>query len=267
MSDAFVYEPKSASACFVTVPDLDVAKKLSHGIVSNKLAACVNIIPSITSVYEWEGKINEDSELLLMIKTKSDKVNEQMVDNKNIKNEINKEMSNTGSEAEGLFNKFFRDVSKKSATKQILIGASSGWVTGYLTMKVGKIVAISVGGSIILLQIASNREYITIDWNKITKNGNKLSDKAQKVITGEGPSWAEKIKLYLKDNSYAATSFADRYIDQKLDQAERIARQKGKTAKKWYTNLVGDVDGPKCTEFHIFALSFVAGLAIGIGCA
>ncbi|KAG5683659.1 hypothetical protein PVAND_012927 [Polypedilum vanderplanki] len=252
MSDAFVYEPKSASACFVTVPDLDVAKKLSHGIVSNKLAACVNIIPSITSVYEWEGKINEDSELLLMIKTKSDKVNEQMVDNKNIKNEINKEMSNTGSEAEGLFNKFFRDVSKKSATKQILIGASSGWVTGYLTMKVGKIVAISVGGSIILLQIASNREYITIDWNKITKNGNKLSDKAQKVITGEGPSWAEK---------------ADRYIDQKLDQAERIARQKGKTAKKWYTNLVGDVDGPKCTEFHIFALSFVAGLAIGIGCA
>lgn len=58
----------------MTVPNDEVAKKLAHGIVSNKLAACVNIIPPITSVYEWEGKINEDSELLLMIKTRSGRV-------------------------------------------------------------------------------------------------------------------------------------------------------------------------------------------------
>jgi hypothetical protein len=49
------------------------------------------------------------------------------VDNKNLKNEINKEMSSIGNEAKGFFQQFFRDVSKKSATKQILIGASSGW--------------------------------------------------------------------------------------------------------------------------------------------
>lgn len=55
---------------------MEVAKRLAHGIVTNKLAACVNIIPGITSVYEWEGKINEDNELLLMIKTKTDKVDE-----------------------------------------------------------------------------------------------------------------------------------------------------------------------------------------------
>lgn len=55
---------------------MEVAKKLAQGIISNKLAACVNIIPQITSVYEWEGKINEDNELLLMIKTRSQKVDE-----------------------------------------------------------------------------------------------------------------------------------------------------------------------------------------------
>jgi periplasmic divalent cation tolerance protein len=58
----------------VTVPNDEVAKKLAHGIVSNKLAACVNIIPQLTSVYEYEGKIHEDSELLLMIKTKTGRV-------------------------------------------------------------------------------------------------------------------------------------------------------------------------------------------------
>jgi FUN14 domain-containing protein 1 len=62
-------------------------------------------------------------------------------------------------------------------------------------MKVGKIVAISVGGSIILLQVAANEGYIQIDWNKITKKANKIADKAEEAITGEGPSWAEKVRI------------------------------------------------------------------------
>ncbi|KAI0209984.1 Protein CutA [Lamellibrachia satsuma] len=60
------YVPGTHSMAFVTVPNPDVAKKLASGLVQNKLAACVNIIPQIMSVYEWEGKIEEDSELLLV---------------------------------------------------------------------------------------------------------------------------------------------------------------------------------------------------------
>ncbi|XP_076240201.1 cutA divalent cation tolerance homolog [Calliopsis andreniformis] len=62
------------SVAYVTVPTQEVAKKLAHGLVKNKLAACVNIIPGITSVYEWKNEINEDSELLMMIKTRTDTV-------------------------------------------------------------------------------------------------------------------------------------------------------------------------------------------------
>ncbi|KAK9300356.1 hypothetical protein QLX08_006900 [Tetragonisca angustula] len=62
------------SVAYVTVPTQEVAKKLAHGLVKNKLAACVNIIPGLTSVYEWKNEINEDSELLLMIKTRTDTV-------------------------------------------------------------------------------------------------------------------------------------------------------------------------------------------------
>lgn len=70
------YQPGTHSAAFITAPDETVAKSLAHGLVSNKLAACVNIVPKILSIYEWEGKINEDSEVLMMIKTSTSKVDE-----------------------------------------------------------------------------------------------------------------------------------------------------------------------------------------------
>jgi len=55
---------------YVTVPTDEVAKNISQGLVQSKLAACVNIIPGVKSIYEWEGKIEEDAELILMIKSK-----------------------------------------------------------------------------------------------------------------------------------------------------------------------------------------------------
>ncbi|KAL4218718.1 hypothetical protein ACF0H5_021306 [Mactra antiquata] len=68
------YVSGTHSMAFVTVPDMTVGKKLAHGIVQQRLAACVNIIPSVTSVYEWEGEVNEDPELILMIKTSTEKI-------------------------------------------------------------------------------------------------------------------------------------------------------------------------------------------------
>lgn len=70
------YTPGSHSIAYITFPDEIVAKKVSHDVVIKKLAACANIIPGITSIYEWEGKINSDSEVLVMLKTRTSKVNE-----------------------------------------------------------------------------------------------------------------------------------------------------------------------------------------------
>ncbi|XP_021912225.1 protein CutA, chloroplastic [Carica papaya] len=55
---------------YVTVPNREAGKKLADSIVREKLAACVNIVPGIESVYEWEGKVQTDSEELLIIKTR-----------------------------------------------------------------------------------------------------------------------------------------------------------------------------------------------------
>jgi periplasmic divalent cation tolerance protein len=54
---------------FNTCPSQDVAETVASALVEKNLAACVNILPGITSVYSWQGKIEKDREVLLMIKT------------------------------------------------------------------------------------------------------------------------------------------------------------------------------------------------------
>jgi periplasmic divalent cation tolerance protein len=54
---------------FCTCPDHSTALKLAEPLVSERLAACVSLLPGITSVYRWEGEIHRDAEVLLMIKT------------------------------------------------------------------------------------------------------------------------------------------------------------------------------------------------------
>ena len=45
------------------------ARKIAHHLVEHQLAACVNIVPKIESVYRWQGKIDSNREWLLIIKT------------------------------------------------------------------------------------------------------------------------------------------------------------------------------------------------------
>ncbi|XP_071075781.1 protein CutA isoform X2 [Desmodus rotundus] len=60
------YVPGSVSAAFVTCPNEKVAKEIARAVVEKRLAACVNLVPQITSIYEWKGKIEEDSEVLML---------------------------------------------------------------------------------------------------------------------------------------------------------------------------------------------------------
>jgi periplasmic divalent cation tolerance protein len=47
-----------------------VCLALARGLVEAKLAACVNIVPGVRSVYSWQGSLNEDAEVQLLIKTR-----------------------------------------------------------------------------------------------------------------------------------------------------------------------------------------------------
>jgi periplasmic divalent cation tolerance protein len=56
-----------------TSPDVETAAKIARTLVEEHLAACVNRVSGLTSVFCWRGEIHEDSEVLLLIKSTRDR--------------------------------------------------------------------------------------------------------------------------------------------------------------------------------------------------
>jgi periplasmic divalent cation tolerance protein len=56
---------------FTTLPDTEAAERLAEQLLDHKLAGCINILPQMTSMYRWQGKLEKGREHLLMIKTQA----------------------------------------------------------------------------------------------------------------------------------------------------------------------------------------------------
>ena len=57
----------------ITAPNADKAAELAHALVGEKVAACVNIVPQVRSIYRWEGAVEDASEVLMLVKTTADR--------------------------------------------------------------------------------------------------------------------------------------------------------------------------------------------------
>lgn len=55
--------------CLSTCPDPDTARRIARALVEARLAACVNTVPGLESTYRWEGRVVQENECLLLIKT------------------------------------------------------------------------------------------------------------------------------------------------------------------------------------------------------
>jgi periplasmic divalent cation tolerance protein len=53
----------------VTMPDAETARRIGRTLVEERLAACVNVVPGVVSIYSWKGSIQEDDEVLCLLKT------------------------------------------------------------------------------------------------------------------------------------------------------------------------------------------------------
>lgn len=61
---------------FSTAPDIVTAKDIGEALVQSGAAACVNIIPGVQSIYRWRGDVCRDEEIILLIKTSDEKIEE-----------------------------------------------------------------------------------------------------------------------------------------------------------------------------------------------
>lgn len=59
---------EGVSVVLVSAPDGETAERLGEALVNEGLAACVSIVPGVTSIYRWEGEIHRDPESLLIMK-------------------------------------------------------------------------------------------------------------------------------------------------------------------------------------------------------
>ncbi len=57
---------------YVTTKDIQEARKIAQACLNKNLTACINIFPSISSGYEWNGKYKEETETVLILKTRQD---------------------------------------------------------------------------------------------------------------------------------------------------------------------------------------------------
>ncbi len=58
-----------ALVVLVTTPSPDRAAEIARALVEERLAACGNVVPGLRSIYRWEGKVQDDAEALLVLKT------------------------------------------------------------------------------------------------------------------------------------------------------------------------------------------------------
>lgn len=59
----------------------------------------------------------------------------------------------------------------------------------------GRLAAFTIGGAIILLEVANEQGIIKIDWSRLYRKVDEAGDKVQQTITGEGPKWMDKVNI------------------------------------------------------------------------
>lgn len=120
--------------------------------------------------------------------------------------------SGKGDGAENWLKNFVNDLAKASTAKQITVGGVSGWLAGYMSVKVGKVAAVSVGGSLLLIQLASHQGYIKVNWSKVNKQMEKAKKEIEKEAQKKLPRVLDEVQRFIQDNAVLAAGFAGGFL-------------------------------------------------------
>ncbi len=63
----------------ITAPDYETARQIASRLVEQQLAACANILPGVQSIFRWQGEVQTESEILLVIKTRRELLHTRLI--------------------------------------------------------------------------------------------------------------------------------------------------------------------------------------------
>jgi len=121
-------------------------------------------------------------------------------------------MAKNGKNKENWLERYFGEITKASAAKQMTVGGLSGWVAGFVFTKVGKMAAMSVGGSLLVLQLATHQGYVKVNWTKVNREVSKAKKEIEKRASKRLPWILEEAEDFVKDNVFLATGFAGGFL-------------------------------------------------------
>ncbi|XP_076043470.1 FUN14 domain-containing protein 1 [Oratosquilla oratoria] len=167
---------------------------------------------------------------------------------------------------------YLLDLTREPVAKQVAVGGATGWAVGFLSMKVGKVAATVLGGSLLVMQIAAHKGYIKVDWNRVNKDIEKSARKIQddvksRVNSGVGDERLhqetldhklEKAVEKLEKQVNKLEGKADTWLDKKFSQAKRAYRH----------HVLGDKRKETVDELYLlnmYILAFSAGTMLGVG--
>jgi uncharacterized membrane protein (Fun14 family) len=117
------------------------------------------------------------------------------------------DLSDLKEEGNTLIERVMGDLSKAPAPKQMAVGGVTGWLAGYTTMKLGKMAATAIGGTLLILQIAHHKGYIKVNWDKMTTDSTSMADKLKKKLHIKTKSGLERFQEFAAKNVYVAGGF------------------------------------------------------------
>ncbi|XP_045620213.2 FUN14 domain-containing protein 1 [Procambarus clarkii] len=172
---------------------------------------------------------------------------------------------------------FMQDLTRQPVAKQVAVGGLSGWVVGYVSMKVGKVAATVVGGSLLIMQLAAHKGYIKVDWNRVNreleKNAKKLKQEVESTVNGGAADEnllqdaARKIDRKLEK----AAEKLDRKLNRVEQKAESLISKQIRSAQKMYNKHVLGEDRMFTVDelymLNMYILAFSAGTMLGVGMA
>jgi len=65
--------PGAVQVTLVTAPDAETAARLARVLVEERLAACVNLVPGVRSIYRFEGRVHDEPEVLMVVKARAER--------------------------------------------------------------------------------------------------------------------------------------------------------------------------------------------------